>query len=385
MTIVVNTISARTGGIVTHTQNLVERFAERDIDATFYVPADFADLFRARRTVAIRPMMAGRLGAARRFLWEQISWREEVRRSRADAVFAAANFGLLWPRVPQLLLIREGGLFNPLYIRHVLPRLGLRRQLETILRRRLMLLSASSSAVVMFPSETVRDWVLRYLPGLESRTLVNHYGPGLKPLMTRDEPLPWRSSGTLRLLFVSVYYPHKDPNCLARAVTILRHRNIDATARITMKHADFQHWRCGPEDFAALQDGAERGQLTLGEVPHDAIEAIYRGCDAFVFPSVSETFGFPLLEAMAAGRPVVAADTLINREICGAAALYYPPFDAEKLADRLQQLDARPDLRIALVEEGLARLRRRFSWSDHIGTLVDTLQQLSRRRTACAA
>lgn len=383
--IVVNTISARTGGIVTHTQNLVERFAERGIAATFYVPADFAGRFRGRRTVGIRPMAAGRYGAARRFVWEQISWREEVRRSRANAVFAAANFGLLWPDVPQLLLIREGGLFNPFYIKHVLPRLGVRRQLETAVRRHLMLMSARASRVVMFPSESVRDWVLAYLPELESRALVNPYGPGISPHATRDEPLPWRLRGPLQVLFVSVYYPHKDPGCLARAVAILKARGIDAAGRITMKRADFEHWLCGADDYEELLKAEQAGYLTLGEVPHEDIAETYKNCDVFVFPSVSETFGFPLLEAMAIGRPIVAADTLINREICGAAALYYPPFDAEKLADRLQQLDTRPDLRMSLVDEGLARLRCRFNWNDHIGTLTDTLERLSRERLACAA
>lgn len=383
--ILVNTISAKTGGIVTHTQNLVERFAERHIAATFYVPADFAQHFRARSTVRIRPAIAGRYGAMRRFLWEQTYWRGEIQRSRAATIFAAANFGLLWPSIPQLLLIREGGLFNPLYIKHVLPRLGARRQVETYVRRELMLLSARSSNIVMFPSETVRDWVLSYLPSLEKRTLVNPYGPGIPPASRRDEPLPWRSGGPLRLLFVSVYYPHKDPVCLARAVRALRSRGIDASARITMKAADFDHWSCGAEDYAALREAEQAGDVTLGDIVHSEIAAAYRACDAFVFPSVSETFGFPLLEAMAVGRPIVAADTLINREICGPAALYYPPFDAVKLADRLQQLDQRPDLRSALVEEGLARLRRRFLWEDHIGTLIDTLQRLSRSQSACAA
>lgn len=383
--ILINTISAKTGGIVTHTQNLVERFAERKIPATFYVPADFAQHFRARSTVRIQPAVAGRYGAVRRFLWEQTYWRGVIQRSQAVTIFAAANFGLLWPSVPQLLLIREGGLFNPLYIRHVLPRLGARRQVETYVRRELMLLSAQSSSVVMFPSETARDWVLNYRPALEKRTLVNPYGPGIPPVSRRDDPLPWRSSGSLRLLFVSVYYPHKDPICLVRAIKVLRGRGVDASARVTMRAADFDHWSCGGEDYAALRAAERVGEVILGDISHKEIAAAYRACDAFVFPSVSETFGFPLLEAMAVGRPIVAADTLINREICGPAALYYPPFDAVKLADRLQQLDQRPELRSALVEAGLERLRRRFLWEDHIGTLVDTLQRLSRSRSSCAA
>ena len=108
---------------------------------------------------------------------------------------------------------------------------------------------------------------------------------------------------------------------------------------------------------------------------------MYQTYDIFVFPSVSETFGFPLVEAMASGLPVIASDTLTNREICGPTALYYPPFDAEALAQRIQELRARPDLYRWLSEKGVERARLRFNLADHFDRLVTILERLHAERS----
>ena len=70
----------------------------------------------------------------------------------------------------------------------------------------------------------------------------------------------------------------------------------------------------------------------LGRVPYEEILGYYRGALALVFPSLIETFGHPLLEAMLAGTPILAADIASFREVAGDAALYFPPQDPVQLA-----------------------------------------------------
>jgi glycosyltransferase involved in cell wall biosynthesis len=67
----------------------------------------------------------------------------------------------------------------------------------------------------------------------------------------------------------------------------------------------------------------------LGRVPQRQLGELYAKCDLMVYPSVCESFGFSMIEAVGYGVPIVAADTGVNREMCGEAALYYPPLDAE--------------------------------------------------------
>ncbi len=68
------------------------------------------------------------------------------------------------------------------------------------------------------------------------------------------------------------------------------------------------------------------------------ISALYDTLDIFAFPSLVESFGFPLVEAMAKGLPVVAADTASNREVAGNAGSYFSPFDSEALATMLGRI-----------------------------------------------
>ena len=87
--------------------------------------------------------------------------------------------------------------------------------------------------------------------------------------------------------------------------------------------------------FAAEADLT--GLTLLGHVPDDELPGLYAGAEAFVLPSVYEGFGLPVLEAMASGTPVVAADTTALPETCGGAARLVAP-EPEALRDALTQL-----------------------------------------------
>jgi glycosyltransferase involved in cell wall biosynthesis len=102
------------------------------------------------------------------------------------------------------------------------------------------------------------------------------------------------------------------------------------------------------------------GLTLLGHVPDDELPALYAGAEAFVLPSVYEGFGLPVLEAMASGTPVIAADTTALPETCGGAARLVAP-DGEALREAVMQLIADADERARLRELGLERARE-FSW-----------------------
>jgi glycosyltransferase involved in cell wall biosynthesis len=108
--------------------------------------------------------------------------------------------------------------------------------------------------------------------------------------------------------------------------------------------------------FAAEGDlGAIR---LLGHVPDDELPALYAGASAFVLPSRYEGFGLPVLEAMASGVPVVAADRTALPETAGGAAVLADPDDPEALADAIATaLRDAPSLRARGLEHAA-----RFSW-----------------------
>lgn len=101
--------------------------------------------------------------------------------------------------------------------------------------------------------------------------------------------------------------------------------------------------------------------VELGEVDDGVLAALYAGADALLFPSRYEGFGLPVLEAMAAGTPVVASAIPAVVEVAGDAVSLVPPNDAAAMAEALIALLRSPELRRTMSARG-ARRAREFSW-----------------------
>lgn len=377
MNLLINAISAKAGGIVTYTTNLIAALEKRGIRFTVAVPDSFPDAPHLMRVAA------SNYGPARRLAWEQSIWRSIIRAKRADVLFSSANFGLLHSPVPQVLLMREGGLFDPLYLATIAPTQGLRAAIQRYLRRRLMLLSARANDHILTPTRTMRDLLLAWAPDLAERCTVNSYGT----LVDRFLPVKrraWREDGVLRTLYVSVYYPHKNPSDMVLACERLNAEGMTTTMRLTMDLDASRRLRGSARDLFHLSRGVAAGMVEMGPVPYPDLPATYAQHDVFVFPSVSETFGHPMIEALASGVPVVAADVPVNREVLGDAALYFTPFRPSSLAEALRRLDADPELRDRMVAEGRKRATTCFAWDDHVDRLLALFEQVARTRGARA-
>jgi glycosyltransferase involved in cell wall biosynthesis len=115
--------------------------------------------------------------------------------------------------------------------------------------------------------------------------------------------------------------------------------------------------------FAAAFHAASPNLEWLGRVSDDDLACLLRDATCLAFPSTSEGFGIPALEAMTLGCPVVASDTTSLPEVCGDAALYASPGDDAQWMARFTALARSPDLRDTMREKGLARAMT-FSWRD---------------------
>ena len=117
------------------------------------------------------------------------------------------------------------------------------------------------------------------------------------------------------------------------------------------------------EDFGAvLKEHAPERVVFTGPISEPELAALYAGAFAYAFVSLSEGFGLPGLEAMAAGVPVVAARAASLPEIYGDAAHYCDPHDVGSIASALSEVAGDGELRSRLVERGRQRVAE-FSWT----------------------
>lgn len=151
--------------------------------------------------------------------------------------------------------------------------------------------------------------------------------------------------------------------CLGRGQ---KHKNLELLLRLAplLDARGLDLWMAGDVDEVLVMATAARlpGNLVLlGRISDDDFAQALTGARAFLFPSRIEGFGLPAVEAMAWGCPVVAATAPCLPEICGGAARYADPDDAEGWAAAIGDLHADPAMRRGFVEAGVARARR-YSW-----------------------
>jgi len=132
------------------------------------------------------------------------------------------------------------------------------------------------------------------------------------------------------------------------------------------------------EIFARVRKlGLEDQVLFTGYVPGADLPALLSGAVAFVFPSLYEGFGLPVLEAMSCGTPVICSNASSLPEVGGDAALQVDPLDVEAWAEAMSHVSANEGLRTMLVERGFEQVQR-FSWHRCAGQVLRVLEDAGR-------
>ncbi len=247
---------------------------------------------------------------------------------------------------------------------------------RALFRRFLMGPSARAADLVIANTESTRGAVIRLLrvPPAQVRVVPEAVDHSIFfPRVLDDQYGVTLAKYRIRrpyLLFVSSLWPYKNVHGFLRACGVL-------TAAHAIPHSFVVVGGLGPSRYQArLQELANqpnlRGRvLFLGHLrDRREIRDIYVGADVYVQPSYEETFGLTVLEAMACGVPVVAADRGAIPEVAGDAALLVNPDDAKAIADSIWWVISDHRRRQQLKEKGLLRARS-FSW---VRTAAETLE-----------
>lgn len=161
-------------------------------------------------------------------------------------------------------------------------------------------------------------------------------------------------------MFLGTLEPRKNLPTLLQAFAYLRQRKaIDPAWRLVL--AGTRGWR---EDsiFRTIKSLKLEDAVCLpGFIAEPDLPDVYRGAALFVFPSLYEGFGLPVVEAMGSGVPVITSNTSSLPEVAGDAALLIDPHDVDSLAEAMQQLLHDEDLRAHLREKGFKKVQK-FSW-----------------------
>jgi glycosyltransferase involved in cell wall biosynthesis len=240
--------------------------------------------------------------------------------------------------------------------------------------------AARAADAIIINSESLRSEVERYLT-VDARKLkliyeaVDHdlFKPGDADL-ARNRVASYGVTKPF-VLFVSSLWPYKNCDGLLRAWALARRELADRQLAIVGPGRD-QAYLASLRSLAA-ELGITEEVVFVGGVPLEETVDFYRAADAFVYPSLNETFGLPILEAMACGCPVVTSDTSAMPETAGGAAVLSDPTDPASIARAI--VEAAAPGRDRLRELGVRRAAE-FTWGATAASTLDVYRESTERR-----
>jgi glycosyltransferase involved in cell wall biosynthesis len=356
--VVINAIHAKSGGGVTHLRNLLPHLAsDSRIELHVFLHANQYHQFDPVDDRIRVHLFDFTEGFIRTLFWEQIVVPVMARSMRADVTFSLANYGPLFAPRPVIML------------RNALAVVGRERRfwkrvywVGLALMTVLSLMSSRHAIAVSEYSRRALTFGLRRTA--RHKVSVVHHGV--------DEVYLTPDNRTRKsyLLAVSDIYVQKNFHTLIQALAIARRRCPDLNLKVAGRRIDEGYFQEVAESIRS--NGLEDSVEFLGPLSKESLRQHYLDCAVFVFPSTIETFGHPLVEAMASGAPVASSNRTAMPEILGDAGEFFDPLDPNEMADAIVRIILEPGLAQALSERG-RRQAGRYSWRRSAKQTADVL------------
>lgn len=330
------------GGTEIYLRELLSALAELDQVNEYLVFTNLeaqSDLVPKQANFHWKPQAVHARFRPARILWEQIVLPVEAARYRLDVLF---NPGFT---APIFSPCRQVTVFHDLQHKHH-PEYF--RWFDLPFWRFLLWAAAHRSDRLIAVSEATRADLLRFYRIPRERIAVIAHG--VEPAFSRLD----RSHTESYLLCVSTLHPHKNLPRLIRAYGRKKRDFRLILAGLRGFHADAIERLI---DELGLRDSV---QIT-GWIPREELYSLFERARAFVYPSMFEGFGMPVLEALAAGIPVACSDIPPLREVAGEAALFFDPLNEDDIASGIERVMSDSSLQARLAQAGRERARP-FTW-----------------------
>lgn len=237
--------------------------------------------------------------------------------------------------------------------------------------KRVIVSVAKNSRAIITPSKYVKQDVAKFAK-IDPRKIAVTYEAADK-ITAPAQQVP-RLGGKQFILYVGRATPHKNLRRLIGAFEILRKTNPDLMLVLAGKF-DANYHRL---EALASQKRMADAVVFPGHVSEGELRWLYQNCEVYVFPSLSEGFGLPGLEAMIHGAPVVSSNATCLPEIYGDAAHYFDPNITYDIAQKISNVLSDKALRNQLIKRGQIQAAK-YSWQVMAKQTLDIYKKLLSR------
>jgi len=339
--------------------------AGREHEFELFMPA-WADPFdapNARNFVVVPDLRAPRNRIAR-VAYEQLRLPGRIAQRALSVWLGTCNTLPLRAACRQVLIVQ-----SLQFLSHSESYERVRRRYQALLLR---LSLRRADAIVTF-SQASKDRIVEIFATDPRRIHVTHHGlrfSNATRVGDRDERqrVLGLTDGEY-VLSVSAFYPYKN---LPRLIEAFARLKPAIKHRLVLIGAPTRFLTVEKIMAIARACGVEKDVLCLGLVPGEELPKFYRNAAVLVMPSLEETFGHPVLEAMAFACPVVTSNRSSMAEIVGEAGILVNPYSVESIADGLDRVLSDTARQQQMAEAGMARARR-FTREAFLGRLLRVL------------
>lgn len=292
-----------------------------------------------------------------RRLWEQLVFPLMINRYKIDVLHCPVNVLPLLTRCKTAVTILDCQYFHA-SARHNF----FRKSFNSLF----MQASYGKADMVMTISDSMKQEIVGYFGGNNSKVFTTHLGqefcavdplPGLELEERFGVSQPY-------LLFVGFPNHRKNLPGLIRAFALALQRLSETFDLVICGDIHTKIESDYPMIVKTIEEKGMNDRVKfIGYVENGELQSLISGARGFVFPSLYEGFGLPVVEAMACGTPVLVSDIPVLREIAGDAAIYVDPNDDEDISSGICRLLSDEPLRAALRVKGAARAAE-FTWRE---------------------
>lgn len=216
--------------------------------------------------------------------------------------------------------------------------------------------SNKKSRAIITISNYVKDDLAKNYPFTRNKT-TNTYCASEPPLKVPAQRPDYIDTKTPFILCVGTAFPHKNLRLVVDALPQLSSDNPNLKIVFAGKKEQYYQRL----DKYIAKRGLQERALTPGFVSDEELKWLYEHCSAYVFPSFSEGFGLPGLEAMVHGAPVVSSNATCLPEIYGDAALYFNPNNVDDAVQKIERVLRDKTFANELIERGYRQVKK-YSW-----------------------
>lgn len=378
MNVLVNAISIAEGGGLVVLTRLLEAVSRLEPDVNWYIAAEpqVLSLITQSKNIIGLPYSWVKKSPLHHLYWYEIILPRLVRQYKANICFSQTNF---LPRrnlsCPSLLLVQHAGYFSDKFKQLYLQ---CYRKLTTHIlwkqKNKWVNRSIKKATSVMVQTHALAVNIVDQLGISKNKLTVIPHGTGLLK-ETALQPKKFPANTIWRIGYITKFGVQKNFSTVFKAMQILKKNKIPIKLVLTLNEANIE--------FAPLLDQIRQCNIedlieNHGEISDPVkITDLYSSLDLFLFPSLCESFGFTLVEAMASGLPLIVADTKSNCEIVSNAAEVFSSENEEQLAEKIQLLINDKEKYLTASQNSIERAKQ-FNWDNSAKNILQVMHQLTK-------